>query len=91
MRTIYKYDLEGPYGANLKLSLPSICKLVHFGIDPKDGELKAWFEVDSKAIRFSYDYEIVGTGWDILPNLNYKGTAITPDGFVWHLYGNFAS
>jgi len=84
MKTIYKYKLEikeeqvidAPYTASL------------LKIDFQNGELRAWFQVDTNYMKGKRKFWIVGTGHEIPKvegSLIWRDTFQTPP-FVWHIY-----
>ena len=88
MRVIYKYRIgrENVNGV-FDLNLPMGADFRHFGIDPKDGDLCAWFQVDAERVHRLQQFAIWGTGIS-LPNTNvlmFLGTCF--DGpYVWHFH-----
>lgn len=84
MKTIYKYPLN--HGRPTALILATDYRIVHVGIDGHN-RICVWVEFSQEADpteRLILDY--VGTGWDVSDSSEYIGTAITSDGFVWHVY-----
>jgi hypothetical protein len=59
-------------------------KILHVGVDPKlDAPVVVWHESVPMTNRLLH---VVGTGHDIPEGTEYRGTAVRPDGFVFHVY-----
>lgn len=82
MKTIFKYDLDW----RGELEIPSDNLFLHFAIDPKDGQFKAWFELDTKSEPILWKYSIVPTGGLVDKSWHFLQTHVADDGLVWHLY-----
>lgn len=90
MKTIYRYQL--PVKDESKLRLPVNHKLLSVAPGRDGYYVDLWAEVDfvpddrgtPKVGRIFY---IVGTGHRMPEGeLDYIGTAVMPDGLVWHVY-----
>jgi hypothetical protein len=87
---IWKYQIPlGMAGADFRLPIGG--QLRHVGIDPLSGNPAVWIEVDPESDRLeSRRFRVVGTGYDIPygvgVELKHVGSAISPAGFVWHIY-----
>lgn len=78
MRTVYKYALSESH------KIPHSAKLVHAGRDP-EGELCAWFEVDTNNNCETIAFQVIGTGHEVPAGARHVLSTI--DGpFVWHFY-----
>lgn len=76
---IYKYAPD---------DVPLYAHIVHFGYDPKEG-FRVWAEVsveDVGSTTLTQLTVVIPTGGVVPKALEYFGTAITPSGFVYHLY-----
>lgn len=78
MKVVYKYKTTNvPYRANI----------IHFGIDPSDGEFAVWAETEVGVAIHSYKYlTVLGTGSHVLEDYIHRGSTIQGNTFVWHLY-----
>jgi hypothetical protein len=57
---------------------------LHFGNDPKDwAPMAVWHLSGPERKR---EFVVVGTGFDVGSDLEYRGTSVGPDGFVWHAF-----
>jgi len=84
MRTIYKYNLE--VTQQQVINAPYTAMLLKIGF--QDGELCAWFEVDTEYLKGKRKFWIVGTGHAIPKtegSLIWRETVQDPP-FVWHIY-----
>ncbi len=82
MRTIYKY----PLGVDVTIALPRGWIFRHLAA--QGNVITLWAEVDTAAELETCHFTAHGTGWDLaaVANATYLGTALMPDGYVWHVY-----
>lgn len=93
-RTIYKYGPMLP-GTAVEILLPEGSKVIHFakvyhGLSDNKS-LMVWIERwtdENRQKKYStHEFLVVGTGWDIEPDMTHGGTIVDDElGFVWHLY-----
>ncbi len=82
MKTIHKYSLNI---GDTYIHLPLSAKCLH--VDFQNGNLQAWFEVETSEGTEQRQLSVFNTGQSIWDNLSYIGTAVTEDGsFVAHVY-----
>ncbi len=88
MITIWKYELS-KLGVN-EVEMPANSEVRHVGSIMNF--LYIWCEVNTNDPIAKEQFYVVGTGREIPKNIrtaiSYIGTAITDDGFVWHVYWN---
>ena len=94
MKTIWKFYLPFKQGGDY-VSMPVGAKVLSVGNDPQ-GQLCAWAEVDSDALKEQRFFVVIATGKEIprydakfyVPRVDLKfyGTVLCPP-FVWHVYG----
>ena len=83
MKTVHKFPLVATVG---KVKAPADWLVKHVGYDA-DGKLCIWAEVYVGAPLVDQSYQVLGTGQHIDdPQMKHAGTAIEPDGHVWHVY-----
>jgi hypothetical protein len=82
MRTIQKQIFQLIKGVQTK-RVPIGAKLLFVAI--VRGQVCAWFEVNAEATLLDRFFHIVGTGWEIPPRAQHRGSLID-DPYVWHLY-----
>lgn len=83
MNKILKFSLDGlgPYRVESHYDLNVI------SVGWQNG-LKFWAEARDSAEIQIYNFEVLGTGWDIPENFcaTFLGTVIEPDGYVYHVF-----
>lgn len=93
MLTIWKYELSS-IGVN-EVEMPKSSIVRHVGISPTGimDSLCVWCEVNTENPLVKEQFYVVGTGQEIPKNIfnacTFVGTAITDDGFVWHVYWGY--
>lgn len=84
MKTVFKYDIDD--GMSHTLYLPIDAKVVLFGRDSRKMRCM-WVDLDTSAQRIPRKFRVYPTGSPIENMLDeHRGSFITPDGYVWHLY-----
>lgn len=81
-KVVYKY---GPlFVCEHQITIPADNKILHVG--EQDGQMYFWAEVDPLTPIESRTFTIIGTGWAVPPDHEYRGTVVLRSGYVWHLY-----
>lgn len=91
MRTVFKYRLPEPFyspatlheGDESKVLLPEGWELLHVGVQG-DG-FYLWALVETDAPTVTEWFCVVGTGWEVKPELRHCGT-IQQGPYVWHVF-----
>jgi len=97
MRSVWKYELREHLTT---LRVPSGARFLHVAWQPPAREwfetktgrsdvlATVWLEVDPAADEREVVLQVVGTGAPEVDRscMDYLGTAVTPTGFVWHVY-----
>lgn len=81
---IYKYSV--PIQDAPKIRMPSGAVPIHFGV--QNNELFVWAMVNGQGKDVDHHFKIYGTGHAlgmVTPD-DYVGTAVMPNGLVWHLF-----
>lgn len=81
---IWKYQVEP--GIN-EIKMPRVLDIHHVQYIqyPSEG-IFIWVEIDTETIPTIREVNVIGTGWDINKYEKYCGTAVSPSGFVWHVF-----
>jgi hypothetical protein len=81
-KVVYKY---GPlFVCEQQILLPIDKKILHVG--EEQDQIYFWAEVDLFNPTETRTFTIIGTGWAVPPDHDYRGTVVLQSGFVWHLY-----
>lgn len=88
-RKIYKYPIPDSGRGNFSINYPFGGKIVHVGIDEKDGNPYIWVEFaeEEEKNHVSHNFCIIGTGrmFECSTDCIHIGT-FQENPFVWHLY-----
>jgi len=77
---VFKYQVQ--IGTNT-LRMPPDGKIVHF--DMQGPFLCVWVET-TPGDHIGRCLHVIGTGWSIPEGGQHRGSVVTPEEFVWHLY-----
>lgn len=84
-RKVYKFPLDITSRTPIRASI--LAPVVLVDIDPATGNPAVWLEADWQAEpQIERSFFVIGTGWEIAPDLKHHGSAIDRAGFVWHIY-----
>lgn len=84
MKTIYKYLIAKP-GVSVVLPMPKGAQFCD--VQMQGDSFAMWFLVDPDAEKEDRVFELVGTGYNVYPNMEYRGTVQIMDGrVVLHLF-----
>ncbi len=87
MRTVHKYPLLSQ-GGN-PLPIPVTAKVLLLA--EQHGQLVLWVEVDLNHVVVSpRTFRIFGTGFDIPEGYEHRGSTMTTEGYLWHVYEELA-
>ena len=85
MRQVWKFPLDITSRTPVMACL--IAPVVLVDIDPASGNPAIWIEADWQAwLQVERSFFVLGTGWDVAPDLKHHGSCIDAGGFVWHIY-----
>ena len=85
MRKVYKFPLDITSRTPVMASI--LAPVVLVDIDPATGNPAIWLEADWQAEpQIERSFFVIGTGWEIAPDLKHHGSLIDLAGFVWHIY-----
>lgn len=83
MKTVWKFPLSHRSVNTVALPLGTI--FLHVGIDPDEGGVAFWAQVERGAPCVDRRFVIYGTGRDVYPHDVHIGTVIDR-GYVWLVY-----
>lgn len=90
---IFRYELEVRDRQILELPMSAQPLHVAPGRDPEQYSIDLWCLVPELAPALKYQVDIYGTGQPIdwygdltVTAAGYVGTAVMPDGYVWHVF-----
>lgn len=84
-RQVYKFPLDLTGRTTVMASI--LAPIVLVDIDPATGNPAIWIEAAWKVEpQIERSFFVVGTGWEIAPDLKHVGSTIDRAGFVWHVY-----
>lgn len=84
---ILKYSVQ--IGEETTIPLPLEAPILHVACQSSDESVEFWALVDAEQEASERKFIILGTGMYIRKDHVYKvyrGTALSPGGFVWHLF-----
>lgn len=85
MRKVYKFPLDITSRTPVMASI--LAPVVLVDIDPATGNPAIWLEADWQAEpQIERSFFVIGTGWEIAPDLKHHGSTIDRADFVWHVY-----
>lgn len=93
MRTVYKYDLSLTDVSEIRMPTAAKIRHIDWQLTSFNSGIKIWVEIDPDNPTFeTRKFHIYGTGQGISSYHHlHRGTVITPDGFVWHVYEDMAA
>lgn len=92
MYRIFRYPLLEPKKVEYIVEMPEDSVFLSVGL--KDGqEINLWYRVKTcTETMLKRKFHVIGTGWPLSDEFpmeyEYKGTVITSDNMVWHIYEN---
>lgn len=84
MKVIWKFPI--PNFGKHKIDLPDAAQIVEVGIDPETDRPTLWCEVRPSNNRIERTFRVIATGQAVPEAASFKGTCISPDGLVFHVY-----
>lgn len=83
MKVIWKFPMTSDNPENI-FQMPAGAKIVF--VDHQGGVLTMWVECDSSAPREKREFDVYGTGQEIVPDMATHLYSWQEGPFVWHLY-----